>query len=61
MARALVISDAALRAYLAGVEPMPLDRQLCLALFVIESIPPMARSGHRLRGQVAASMAYHNA
>jgi len=38
IARALVVSDARLAAYLSESEPIPLDRQLCLALFVIEFI-----------------------
>lgn len=60
VARALVISDVALRTYLSGSRPIPLDRQLCLAQFVIECMPPLARAGHRLRGQVAAAMAYES-
>ena len=60
LARALVISDAWLEAYVNESKPMPLDRQLCLALFVIECIPPLARAGHRLRSQVAAAMAFHS-
>ncbi len=59
LARALVISDAVLQAYLAESTPMPLDRQLCLAQFVIECVPSLARAGYRLRGQVAAAIAYH--
>src|SRR5436190_14484342 len=39
IARALVVSDARLAAYLAESEPIPLDRQLSLALFVIECVP----------------------
>lgn len=58
VARALAISDAALNAYATESESMPLDRQLCLALFVIECIPPLARAGHQLRSQVAAAMSY---
>ena len=59
VARALVISDAALEAYLTESQPMPLDRQLCLALFVIECVPPLSRAGHQLRGQIAATIAFH--
>lgn len=60
VARALVISNTSLDAYLAESKPMPLDRQLCLALFVIECIPPLARAGQQLRAQVAAAIAYQN-
>lgn len=58
IARALVISDARLAAYLSESELIPLDRQLCLALFVIECVPPLARAGHQLRGQVNAAIAF---
>lgn len=60
LARALVMSDEALETYLSGSKPIPLDRQLCLALFVIECMPPLARAGHQLRGQVAAAVAYRS-
>jgi hypothetical protein len=58
IARALVVSDARLASYLSESEPIPLDRQLCLALFVIECVPPLARVGHQLRGQVKAAIAF---
>jgi hypothetical protein len=58
LARALVMSDDAMQAYLAESKAMPLDRQLCLAQFVIECVPPLARAGQQLRGQVSAAMAY---
>jgi hypothetical protein len=58
IARALGVSDARLAAYLSESEAIPLDRQLCLALFVIECVPPLARVGHQLRGQVKATMAF---
>lgn len=60
VSQALVISDAELTAYLEGADAMPLDRQLCLALFVIERVPSLARAGHQLRAQVAAAMAFEN-
>ena len=57
LAGELVVPRAALRAYLARRRPIPLDRQLALALFVIEKLPPLARSGHHLRIQVLAMLA----
>lgn len=60
VARALVVSDDTLQSYLTESKTMPLDRQLCLAQFVIECVPPLARAGQRLRGQVAATMNYES-
>ena len=54
----LVVPERRLVGYLTETEPMPLDRQLCLALFVIDRLPPLARQGHRLLGQVRAAMAF---
>lgn len=58
LARELVVPVQIVEAYVSGTMPIPLDRQLCLALFVIENVPPFARQGHRLRGQVEAAVAF---
>jgi len=58
LARELVIEPTRLDAYAGGTREMPLDRQLCLALLVIERVPTLAREGHALRGQVIAAMAF---
>jgi hypothetical protein len=58
LAQALVVRPATLESYLHGTIPIPLERQLCLALYVIEHIPELARQGHQLRGQVAAAIAF---
>ena len=58
LARELVLTPAALKSYRAGRKPMPLDRQLCLALLLVEKVPSLARQGHQLRGQVQAAMAF---
>jgi hypothetical protein len=58
LAHSLIVSPAALDSYLHGTVPIPLERQLCLALYVIEHIPELARQGHQLRGQVAAAIAF---
>lgn len=58
LAREMVVPVATLEAYLDGTLPIPLDRQLCLALFVIDNVPPFARQGHQLHGQVQAAIAF---
>jgi hypothetical protein len=58
LGEALVVNRATLHAYLSGTVSMPVERQLCLALFVIEHIPEFARQGHQLRAQIAAAIAF---
>lgn len=58
LAQELVIPLRALARYRAGDGTMPLDRQLCLALLLIERVPKAARLGHQLRAQVVAAMDY---
>lgn len=60
LARALAMSDAELEAYLAERETIPVHRQLAIAQFVIECIPPLARAGYQLRGQAVAAMDYQS-
>jgi hypothetical protein len=55
----LAVTPVMVEDYRSGKVAMPLDRQLCLALFVVEKIPSLARSGHMLRGQVRAAIAFH--
>jgi hypothetical protein len=59
VAAELAVTPTTIDGYLNGSIPMPLERQLCLALFVIEKIPTLARSGHMLHGQVRAAIAFH--
>jgi predicted transcriptional regulator len=59
LATELAVTPATIDSYLSGKMDMPLERQLCLALFVIEKIPPLTRSGHMLHGQVRAAIAFH--
>ena len=59
LARALSIPEADINAYLSRTDAIPLDRQLRIAQFVIECVPPFARLGHQLRGQVTAAIAFH--
>jgi hypothetical protein len=58
VAEAIVVKRSALDSYLSGSVTIPLERQLCLALFVVEHVPSLARLGHQLRAQVAATMAF---
>jgi hypothetical protein len=58
LANALVVPRDTLDAYRDGTTHMPLERQLCLALLVIERVPSLARHAHRLRGQVLAEAAF---
>jgi hypothetical protein len=60
IAHALVVPRLILEKYLNGSEPIPLDRQLCLALFLIERVPPLARQGRHLRCQVQAVIAFQS-
>jgi hypothetical protein len=58
LAAELVVSVSALDGFLTDRIPIPLDRQLTLALLVIEKMPPLARLGHQLHAQVRAAIAY---
>lgn len=60
LAHELLVTPRALDAFLEGRRVMPLDRQLCLALLVIDRVPSLARQGHALRAQVAAAIAYES-
>jgi hypothetical protein len=57
LAEALATSEADLQACASNERALSLSRQLCLALFVIERLPALARRGHALRGQVGAALA----
>jgi phage gp36-like protein len=61
LARALRITEATLDSMLTATVAIPLDRQLQLALLVIERAPAgsaLARLAHRLRAQSAAAMTF---
>lgn len=60
IASELVTDEQTLEVYLAGTAPMPLERQLCLARFLIETVPALSRQGHNLLGRVKAEIAYAN-
>jgi hypothetical protein len=60
LAVALSVTVPIIDAYVACELPMSPDRQLRLAAFVIKKVPPLARMGRRLRGQVSAAMMYES-
>lgn len=60
LAKVLVVSDRTLILYLEGLEPIPLERQACLATFLIDHVPALAAAGHKLRGQAGATLAYRH-
>ena len=59
LVREMVITVNILAAYRYGGLPMPLERQLCLALFMTRLEGKYARLGIQLRDQVRAAMAFH--
>ena len=59
LARALIVSTARLERYRDLREAIPPERQMLLALVVLESVPSLARFGRQLRTQVRATAAYH--
>jgi len=58
LAREIVVRALTLADYRTAKEPMPLDRQLCLALVLTRLPEPYARMGRQFREQVAAAMRY---
>jgi hypothetical protein len=61
LARELVVSPRELGEYLSGERIIPLTRQLCLALLVIERVPALARRGYALNAQARAAIAVEHA
>ena len=59
LAGALIVSPARLERFRDQREPIPPERQMLLALVVVERVPPLARFGRQLRTQVRAAAAYH--
>jgi hypothetical protein len=58
IASEIIVRPRDLEQYLSGELEMPLERQLCLALFVIDRLSPLAREGYALRGQAIAAIEY---
>ena len=59
LAAALIVDTARLERYRDLREPIPPERQMLLALVVLEYAPSLARYGRQLRTQVRATAAYH--
>lgn len=57
LAEAIVVPVALLAEFRSGRVQLPLDRQLCLALYAIERVPRARRAGFTLRAQVEAEIA----
>lgn len=57
LAEAIVVTEEMLAGYRGGRLPIPIDRQLCLALYAIEHVPAARRAGFTLRAQVEAEIA----
>jgi hypothetical protein len=60
LARELVIEPRVLADYRTGHVAMPLERQQCLALVLIERGATYARFGYQLRAQVMAATSYES-
>jgi hypothetical protein len=59
LANSLAVGPDELADYRAGRSRMPLDRQLRLAMLVLERVPELSRQARTLRSQVAAEVAFH--
>ena len=58
LAAELVVTDNMIGLYMSGAVDMPLERQLCLARFLIDNVPSLARIGRNLLGQVQSAIAF---
>lgn len=59
LASELVVSERTIAQYMSGEAEMPLERQLCLAKFLISDVPPLSRHGHNLLSQVRAAIRFN--
>jgi hypothetical protein len=60
LARELSVATDEVDAFVSGDVVMPLPRQLCLALLLIQKSPRFARRGHALHSQVSAAIAFRD-
>lgn len=56
--RELCVTAEQTDGFVDGTRVLSPAHQLCLALILIERVPRLARQGHALRAQVAATMAF---
>lgn len=61
IARELVTDERTIGQYMSGALAMPMERQICLARFLIEHVPALRRHGHNLLSRVRARLAYETA
>ena len=54
-----IFSERTIAQYMSGDLEMPLERQLCLAQFLIDNVPALARTGHNLLGQTRAAIRFN--
>jgi hypothetical protein len=60
LAHELVVTPRRLADYRAGRVPIPIERQQCLALYLIQLGSKYARFGYQLRDQLAAAKRYES-
>ena len=58
LAAALCVDARTVGRYVSGEIDVPIDRQICLARFLIEREPPLARSGRNMLGQIEAAIKF---
>ena len=58
LARELVVPERTVALYMTGELEMPLERQACLARFLIAHVPQLARTSRNLLGQIQAAAAF---
>ena len=58
LAAALCVDTRTLGRYAAGEVDVPIDRQICLSRFLIERVPPLARAGRNMLGQIEATVRF---
>ena len=60
LATELVVTERTIARYLAGEIAIPVERQLCIAHFLIDNVPELGRRGRNLVGKVQAQIRYRN-
>jgi hypothetical protein len=58
IAAELITDERSIGLYIAGLAPMPIDRQICFARFLVEHVPALARQGHNLLSQLRSQVAF---
>jgi hypothetical protein len=58
LAAELVVDERTIGLYMCGSLPMPIERRLCFAQFLIEHVPALSRHGHNLLSQLRAEVQF---